>query len=66
MFTEAEIRESLHVAANLAGGVRRFAAEIGVSPSYVSDVLNGRRAPGPPFLKRLGMRKVVLYKKESV
>jgi len=32
-----------------------------VRPSYLSDIYNGYRTPGPTILKKLGLRKVVLY-----
>ncbi len=49
---EANVRACIKIACDGAGGVRAFAKELGVSPSYVSDVCTGRRAPGPPFLKQ--------------
>ena len=51
-----------HLIAGLAvdqGGLRKAARAWGVSPAYLSDVLNGRRAPGPAILKPLGYKKVV-------
>lgn len=58
---EVEVRGQLTRLAEETGGVRALAKALGVSPSYVSDVLNGRRAPGPPFLAALGLKKVVVY-----
>ena len=40
-----------------------LAREFGVSPSYLSDVLSGRREPGASILEPLGLRRVVTYKK---
>jgi hypothetical protein len=37
-----------------------------VSAAYVSDVLLGRREPGPSILKPLGLRVVVRYEKSYV
>jgi transcriptional regulator with XRE-family HTH domain len=66
---EPAVRARVKRLAENLGGVRALARHLGVSASYVSDVMNGRRAPGPPFLKALGLRKVVAYfqekKKES-
>jgi transcriptional regulator with XRE-family HTH domain len=39
--------------------LRQFAAELGVAPSYLSDVYRGRREPGPKILRLLGVRKRV-------
>lgn len=44
-------------------GQKEFAVKIGVSPQYLSDVLNKRRDPGPKFLAALGFKKVVTYKR---
>ncbi len=41
-----------------AGGVRALAREWKVSPCYISDLLNGRRGPGPSILKPLGLKRV--------
>lgn len=58
-FTEADVRAMIARLRDKSGGVRAMARGLGVSPSYVSDVLNGRRAPGPDFLKAVGIRKEV-------
>lgn len=65
MLTEADVRVRILSLAAAMGGVRKLAIRLGVSPSYVSDVCNGRRAPGPPFLKELGLKKLVCYIKET-
>lgn len=44
-----------------AGGQTAFANQHGVSVAYVSDVMNGRKDPGPALLKAMGVRKVVRY-----
>ena len=41
-----------------AGGVRALARKWGISPCHISDLLNGRRGPGPSVLKPLGLTKV--------
>lgn len=43
----------------LVGSVRRVATVFGVSPSYVSAVLNEDRAVGPKLLKALRLRRTV-------
>ena len=37
---------------------KEFAVQIGVSASYLSDLYNSRRTPGPKILKFLGIRKM--------
>jgi DNA-binding transcriptional regulator YdaS (Cro superfamily) len=46
-----------------AGGQRAWAALYGVSESYVSDLLHGRRKPGPRVLKALGLVVTISYGK---
>ncbi len=60
--TETDVRELIQAAAK-AEGIRGLARRLEVSPSYVSDVCNGRRAPGPPFCKAFGItrRKICVY-----
>ena len=41
-----------------------FADELGVSPAYLSDVLNGNREPGPKILDALGIERVVSYRQK--
>lgn len=40
-----------------------LAKNLKLSPSYLSDVLLGRREPGPKLLAALGLRKVVSYER---
>jgi transcriptional regulator with XRE-family HTH domain len=44
----------------------QVAADIGVSPSYLSDVLGGRRAPGPKVLDALGLVRSTVYRPAAV
>jgi hypothetical protein len=38
-----------------------YAANHGISASYLSDVLSGRREPGEKLLKAKGMKRCVYY-----
>lgn len=52
-----------------AGGVRKLAEKLGVSPSYVCDLKEGRRLPGPKILGHLGIecvRTVAYYRVRRV
>lgn len=40
----------------------RVAADMGVSPSYLSDVMTGHREPGPKILTALGLERVIRYR----
>lgn len=41
-----------------------LAKEIGVTNQYLSDVMKGRREPGPKVLHFLGLQKAFVPKKE--
>lgn len=42
-----------------------LAAEMGISPQYLSDQLHGRRALGDRLLKSLGYRREIRYIREG-
>ncbi len=42
---------------------RELAKELGVSPQYLHDVINGRRSVGTEIPKALGLEKHVEYKR---
>lgn len=44
------------------GSQKNAAAALGMSAQYLSDVLRGRRTPGPKILKALGLTAVTEYK----
>ena len=56
-----EVRKLLRERCGVEGGQATWAFMHGVSPAYVSDVLNKRREPGPALLHALGVRKIVTY-----
>lgn len=43
-----------------------WAKSKGLVPSYVSDVLNGRRDPSPAILDALGLERVVTYRRKPL
>ena len=40
---------------------QQFAARLGISPQYLSDVYNGRRPPGESIAAALNAEKSVVY-----
>jgi hypothetical protein len=52
---------ALRAVVTRAGTMRAAALEMGVSLSYISDVLAGKRLPGKKVLNALGLRKVVTF-----
>lgn len=57
--TEEQVRGVIRKAVDRLGGMRAASREWGVSVAYVSDCLNGRRAPGPAILTPVGYERVV-------
>jgi hypothetical protein len=55
--TVEAIRKRLRLACKEAGSQKLWARANGVSESYVSDVLLGRRMPGKKILAPLGFEK---------
>lgn len=43
------------------GSRSQAAQSLGISPQYLSDIINRRRRPGPSVLRELGMRRVERY-----
>jgi len=61
MKTEAEIRRQIARRFKKYGSIQAFCTQHGLSHSYVSDVLNGRRPPGAKMQRALGIKRVVAY-----
>ena len=58
-FSESDFREVVKMRLARIGSLRQAAKEWGLSPSYLSDFLNGRRGPGKAILTAIGYEKVV-------
>ena len=56
-YTEAEVVEMLK-AEQGERSLREFAEALGISPSYLSDIYLGKRAPGPAVLDQMELEKV--------
>ena len=56
------IPQKLSEWAERLGSQRALAKELGVSEPYLSDVIRGRREPGPKLLKARGLERVVDYR----
>lgn len=54
--------ETLKLACEKVGGQGAWARERGVSATYVSDVIQGRKEPGDKVLAALGLERVVTYR----
>ena len=53
-----EVRALLRRRVDEIGGATAYARRHAVTQVYVSDVLGGRRLPGPAILDALGLRRV--------
>ena len=62
--TKAELLRRLRFLSRQAGSQEALARQCRVSPSYLSDVLRGRREPGDKLLRALGILRVVEYEEE--
>ena len=58
--TPAEVRERLETACEKAGSKLAWATDHNITPSTVSQVLNGMQPP-PIILKALGLKRVYYY-----
>ncbi len=59
--TTLDVCARLRRACRDAGGQKAWAQKNGVSPAYVSDVMNSRCEPGDAILKALNLRRVIRY-----
>ena len=58
--TEDQVVAMLSVFVREAGSLRSLAKAWDVSPAYLSDIMNHRRAPGDAVLGRLGLSRRVI------
>ena len=59
------VRERLQRICAENGGQAHWARQHGISPAYVSDVINGRREPGKIILAALSLEKIIDYRKAT-
>ncbi len=54
---EKDIREELRRLVRALGSRTAVATRLRISRPYLTDLLNGNRAPGPKILRALGLKK---------
>lgn len=59
------LRRELATAIREAGGVNAFARSAGISPGYVSEVLNGKRPAGASIAEALGLQRLVAFRRKA-
>lgn len=57
---ESDIRRLVAISIKRAGSLRSLAREWKISPAMLSDVMTGRRGPGPKVLDHFGLKRVVI------
>lgn len=62
LFSEEDLRMQLLGHAILLESKSALAKEMGISPAYLSDILNKKRAPGDKVLRSLKMERVTMYR----
>jgi transcriptional regulator with XRE-family HTH domain len=65
MITREEMTDLIRKAADEAKTQRALARQWGVSPSYITDLLQGLRDPGPAILDAMGYERVIFYRKKK-
>jgi hypothetical protein len=65
MMNERKMLDRLRDECDRLGSQEKWARLNGLTPSYLSDVLNGRTPAGPKVLAGLGLRRVVGYEAEK-
>lgn len=66
MLTEQDVLDRLRAVVTAAGSQKAYAEQIGVSQTYLSDVLTGNRAPGEKILVALRLEAVLMYQEKPV
>lgn len=63
MLTSDEVLELIRERIRLAGAAAKVARDLGVTPAFLSDVLNGRRNITARLAAALGLARVVRFSK---
>lgn len=61
---QAKVIEALQAAISAEGSRARFARKHGMSPTFVADVVHGRKDTSKAILLALGLEKVVVYRRK--
>jgi DNA-binding transcriptional regulator YdaS (Cro superfamily) len=60
---EKKVIDLVRLGIQIEGSQKAYAKRVGLSESYLSDVLNQRRDISPRILKHLGLERVVYYRR---
>ena len=59
--TDAQLMRLLEARLERAGTVKNLAADLGISATYLADILSRRSEPGPKVLAALGLKRESRY-----
>lgn len=62
-YTVEEVIKMANEFIEVTGNQKQVADMVGISPSYLSDILKGKRSPSDKLLRVLGLHEVTLYRK---
>jgi DNA-binding transcriptional regulator YdaS (Cro superfamily) len=62
---ENDVIDTVKKAVEKAGSQAAYAGNVGVSPAYLSDIINRRRTLSGEFLAKLGLERVTSYRKHT-
>lgn len=65
LLTSKDVRAELRAMEKEAGGRSALARKLGITASYVGDLLDGKRDPGDKVLPLLGLKKVIFYQQTN-
>jgi DNA-binding transcriptional regulator YdaS (Cro superfamily) len=60
---EERVLKLVRIGIEVEGSQKAYAKRVGLSESYLSDVLNRRRDISPRILKHLGLERVTYYRR---
>lgn len=60
---EERVLSMVRTGIEVVGSQKAYAKRVGLSESYLSDMLNKRRDISPRILKHLGLERVVYYRR---
>jgi len=60
-----DVRALLREEIEKAGSLRKWAMAHGISPAWVSQMMNHHRPPGPKIMKALGIEAQRLYRRRK-
>ena len=58
---DTDIKRAMNYFINEAGNKKKAAKKLGISPSYLGDILTGRRQYSDSIAKKLGFVKITFY-----